>query len=90
MKKSLAIKIFGSVQGVGFRYAAVRRARALNVTGWVRNDPDGGVSMVAEGGSGDVDELVKWCQHGPHYAFLKRIEIKKIPEPNFKDFSART
>ena len=42
----------GSVQGVGFRDATVRRARALGVMGWVRNEEDGTVQVHAEGADG--------------------------------------
>ncbi|MCL5435909.1 MAG: acylphosphatase [Patescibacteria group bacterium] len=89
MKKSLAIKISGLVQGVGFRYACLRKAQELDVCGWVRNDPDGSVSMVAEGNSEDVEEFVNWCRRGSYSASVERVEAKKIPESNFKDFSAR-
>lgn len=44
----------GTVQGVGFRYTTRQVARGFEVTGWVRNLPEGGVELVAEG---DRDEL---------------------------------
>ena len=47
----------GRVQGVGFRCTARSLARELNVTGWVRNLPDGSVQLLAEGDSGDVGAL---------------------------------
>ena len=39
----------GQVQGVGFRYTAHRTAGRYNVTGFVRNLPDGDVEMLAQG-----------------------------------------
>lgn len=39
----------GHVQGVGFRYTAQSIAKRYNVTGFVRNLPDGRVELVAEG-----------------------------------------
>lgn len=44
----------GTVQGVGFRWTAVRTASGFAVTGTVRNMPDGSVELVAEG---DPDEV---------------------------------
>jgi acylphosphatase len=44
----------GSVQGVGFRYSVKSVAAGYEVTGWVRNLPDGRVELVAEG---DLEEL---------------------------------
>jgi acylphosphatase len=43
------------MQGVGFRYAAQRTANGFDVTGWVRNLPDGRVELVAEGEADELD-----------------------------------
>jgi acylphosphatase len=48
----------GLVQGVGFRYTVVGLAANLEVTGFVRNMPDGRVKLVAEGTSGEIDRLL--------------------------------
>jgi len=48
----------GRVQGVGFRYAALRIAQGYAVTGFVRNLSDGRVELVAEGNSADLDQLL--------------------------------
>ena len=44
----------GNVQGVGFRYTAVQTAGRFDVTGWVRNEPDGTVKCVIEGESAEI------------------------------------
>lgn len=43
------IHFIGRVQGVGFRYRTENIAMSHDVTGWVRNEPDGTVCCVAEG-----------------------------------------
>ena len=48
----------GQVQGVGFRYTVMRLAANREVTGFVRNLPDGRVQMIAEGASGEIDRLL--------------------------------
>lgn len=48
----------GRVQGVGFRYTADRVARQFDVTGFVRNLPDGRVELVAEGLSAELDRFI--------------------------------
>lgn len=48
----------GKVQGVGFRAATHRIAQSLRITGWVRNEPDGSVRMVAEGPEEDIRALL--------------------------------
>jgi len=48
----------GRVQGVGFRMTAVQCARGLDVSGWVRNRPDGSVEMEAQGSPADLKTLL--------------------------------
>ncbi len=51
------INYSGHVQGVGFRFTVVRAARGYDVTGYVRNLPNGSVELVAEGDAKEVDRL---------------------------------
>ena len=55
--KQVNIHYIGSVQGVGFRYNARSIAQHLGVVGWVKNLPDGGVELVAEGEEEKLKEL---------------------------------
>lgn len=48
----------GHVQGVGFRYTAVQTARGYDVTGTVRNRPDGRVEAVIEGEADEIDRFL--------------------------------
>ena len=48
----------GRVQGVGFRYTACRIAGGFDVTGYVRNLPDGQVECVVEGESAEIDAFL--------------------------------
>jgi len=48
----------GHVQGVGFRYAACRVAGGFDVTGTVRNMPDGRVECVVEGEASEIDAFL--------------------------------
>ncbi|MBQ3975538.1 MAG: acylphosphatase [Lachnospiraceae bacterium] len=59
MKKSRrSIRFEGHVQGVGFRYQAQNAARQLGLTGWVRNEYDGSVSMEVQGPPEAIDTLL--------------------------------
>lgn len=49
----------GRVQGVGFRYTVHRLARNYEVTGFVRNLPDGRVHLVAEGQADQLDRFLQ-------------------------------
>lgn len=48
------MRFVGEVQGVGFRWTARKVADDLGLSGWVRNEPDGSVSMELEGPSCDL------------------------------------
>ena len=76
MKRRLRIIIIGKVQGVTYRINAQEIAQKLNLTGWVQNNQDDTVSIVAEGEEESLDELLKWCKSGPRYAEVKSIDIK--------------
>ncbi len=68
----------GFVQGVGFRFAVERAARARGVAGWVRNQLDGTVEAVFEGEPEDVEALVAFCREGPGGAQVERVDV--VPE----------
>ena len=67
-QKRIHLLIRGRVQGVYFRAAAMREARRLGITGWVRNRPDGTVEVVAEGEEDAIKALSSWANHGPSAA----------------------
>ena len=48
----------GIVQGVGFRYTAIRLAKRAEATGWTRNLPDGRVEIVAEGAQERLEQFL--------------------------------
>jgi acylphosphatase len=72
--KHLIIKIYGDVQGVGFRDAAYWTARKMHVAGFVMNDPDGPVYIEAEGDEAALKEFLAWCKKGPVTARVARVE----------------
>jgi acylphosphatase len=55
----LTVRYEGRVQGVGFRYTTVSLAQELNLTGWVKNEFDGSVSLVAEGAENQLMDLLQ-------------------------------
>lgn len=71
--------IHGRVQGVGFRVFALREARSLGLTGWVRNEPDGGVRCVAEGPRDALERLLGELRDGPRGAHVDRVDERWSP-----------
>ena len=66
--------VHGDVQGVGFRYFVQRTAARLGLTGWVRNNDDGTVELVAEGARDKLDELRGALERGPLMAHVDRVD----------------
>ena len=52
------VRFVGHVQGVGFRQTSAHAARSHDVTGYVRNEPDGSVELVAEGAESEIRALL--------------------------------
>lgn len=69
------VVIRGRVQGVGFRYATLTQARALGLTGWVRNQPDGSVQAAFYGARRILEQMVAWCHQGPSMARVDAVEV---------------
>jgi acylphosphatase len=67
--------ITGRVQGVGFRHFTRTNARDLGLEGWVRNEPDGSVTVVAEGPKRQLEKLEEEVRTGPRTARVDGIEV---------------
>ncbi|MDP2659562.1 MAG: acylphosphatase [Dehalococcoidia bacterium] len=80
----------GRVQGVGFRYFAVERAEALNLSGQVRNLKGGAVEMVAEGKREALESFLQDLWRGPSSAQVEGVEAHWGPSTgSFRGFEVR-
>jgi len=87
MQTRIHLKIFGRVQGVCFRYYCVEAAGRHGVKGWVRNNPDGSVEVVAEGEDEDVRNFAAMCRRGPPGAYVRScVENSESPTGEFESF----
>ena len=64
----------GRVQGVGFRWFVEREAHILQIAGWVRNDPDGSVEVLAVGTRDQLAGLRSRLREGPRAARVDDVE----------------
>ncbi|NQV00657.1 MAG: acylphosphatase [Parcubacteria group bacterium] len=75
MNKQATLKIYGRVQKVFFRDSTRRKAKKLDLTGWVMNELDGTVKIVAEGKEKDLKQFIDWCYNGSMLAKVDKIDI---------------
>jgi len=71
-------RVRGRVQGVGYRYFVLRRAEALNLTGFARNLADGSVEVVAEGPEEGVKALEAQLREGPAFSKVETVEAEPV------------
>jgi acylphosphatase len=81
--------VSGKVQGVAFRASTQFEAKDSQVTGWVKNLPDGRVEAVFEGYEDPVEDMVAWCQHGPDAATVKNLEVEYEDPEGLTEFEIR-
>jgi len=82
--------VSGVVQGVFYRGNTQKTARALKLTGWVRNLPDGRVEAVFEGPMNDVQKALAWCRIGSPSAQVERVDVRyETPTGEFHSFRTR-
>ncbi len=87
MQKRLHAIVYGRVQGVFFRDFARRHARALGLTGFVRNAEDGTVEVVAEGEEVVLTPFLAFLRKGPLFAKVENVaEVWGEAEGTFSDF----
>lgn len=72
-------RIYGRVQGVGFRYNTRREAVRRELTGWVRNLSDGSVEVVCEGETPKVESFASWLKKGPPGASVTDVDLQTVP-----------
>ncbi len=65
----------GHVQGVFFRQSCQRKAVAVGVAGWIRNNNDGSVEAAFEGDPDAVERIVSWMRVGPAGAVVTGVKI---------------
>jgi len=89
MESQFEIIVYGRVQGVGFRAAARKQARMLNLRGWVENLPDRTVRIVVGGDQESCMRFSKWCRAGSGFSWVERITIKEMKPEILEAFSIR-
>lgn len=80
--ESWLVRVCGRVQGVGYREACVRRARAQGITGWVRNRMDGSVEVMLQGSPEQLADMCRWLRDGISAALVDELEVTQVQPPS--------
>jgi acylphosphatase len=79
--------IRGRVQGVGFRWFVERQAHLLGIAGWVRNNHDGSVEVLAQGTRDQLSGLHARLREGPRAARVDAVEVSEAqPKTGLNSF----
>lgn len=78
MKIRLRYVFTGWVQGVGFRYRSSHAASLLGLTGWVRNESDGSVTMEVQGDRQEIDTMLEMVENSLYIA-VEHLDSRELP-----------
>ncbi len=89
-KEELYAGVIGRVQGVGFRYFVVEKAQHLGLHGYVRNQTNGDVEVVAQGRRPALEHLLVLLRQGPVAAQVHEVHITwRHPTAHISGFHIR-
>ena len=87
--QAIRVTVRGHVQGVGFRDAALRRARSGGLAGWVRNGEHGELLIHVEGAPHALEQLVEFLREGPALARVAAVETESAAVEGHEQFAIR-
>ena len=88
MNSGALIQVHGRVQGVGYRYFALRQGELLGLKGYVRNCIDGSVELEVEGERAIIEQFIQLLKEGPRFSQVTKVDLKfREYEAKFSHFS---
>ncbi|CAN7633179.1 acylphosphatase [Mesorhizobium sp. LjRoot246] len=78
LRREVRARVYGNVQGVGFRIWVRDEATSLGVAGWVRNEADGSVTAQIAGLDEAVSTMIERLWNGPSGASVSRVDVKEL------------
>jgi acylphosphatase len=88
--KASLVKVFGRVQRVGYRRHVLDSAQELGLSGYVRNEKDGSVTVFVQGDDAAVEKFIDKLKTPPQPAHVKSLEVKDArPRPALKYFTIK-
>jgi acylphosphatase len=87
--KGVHLRIGGKVQGVFFRAFTRDLANSLGICGFVQNEPDGTVTVEAEGPAERIQSFIEGLRTGPPRAKVMTFALEEQPEKGYVGFELR-
>jgi acylphosphatase len=88
--KASLVKVFGRVQRVGYRRHVLDSAQELGLSGYVRNEKDGSVTVFVQGDDAAVEKFIERLKTPPQPAHVKSLDVKDArPRPALKYFTIK-
>lgn len=85
--ETVMVTIIGRVQGVFFRACTRDEAVSRQLTGYVKNCPDGSVQALFQGDKTAVGDMLLWCRQGSPASRVDRVTVNPMAfEPGYQDF----
>jgi len=88
---TFSVNFFGRVQGIGFRFLALRKANSLGLTGWVKNSFDFNcVETILQGEKENINEFIFYFKENPSHVRVDNVVMDEIKNSEkFIDFQVR-
>lgn len=85
---AVKLRVYGKVQGVGYRYHAAHQASRYDIKGYAKNLPDKSVEIVGQSEiKSKLDSFVRECRRGPLLSKIDKVEQEQIPDSDeLEDF----
>ncbi|PSO02462.1 hypothetical protein B9Q10_01310 [Candidatus Marsarchaeota G2 archaeon ECH_B_SAG-E12] len=84
---ALKARVWGVVQGVGFRAYARSLANSLSLSGYAKNLPDGSVEIFVQGKRGTIDAFISHIKNAPPPILVQKISTQEVkPDETVKGF----
>jgi acylphosphatase len=81
-RREVRARVYGNVQGVGFRIWARGEATSLGLAGWVRNEADGSVTTRIAGLDEAVSTMIERLWRGPSGASVSKVDVEELATEN--------
>jgi acylphosphatase len=88
--KASLVRVFGRVQRVGYRRFVLDSAQELGLSGYVRNEKDGSVTVFVQGDDAVVEKFIEMLKSPPQPAYVRSVDIQEVkPKPRLKYFAIK-